>query len=150
MEISEDYRDLFKILNAHKIRYLIVGAYAVSFYTEPRFTKDIDVWVKPDIDNAKKLYNALVAFGAPLKEVKIEDFTNEKTVYQIGVAPVRIDIIMGLGDLKFDKTWKSHVKTKYGGISVQMIGKNDLIHSKDLAKRSQDTLDLKKLTREKK
>lgn len=149
MDISYDYKDLFKILNKHKVKYLVVGAYAVTFYTEPRFTKDLDIWVSNDIINAKRLYKALIDFGAPLKGISMEDFTNKKMIYQIGVAPVRIDIIMGLSGLKFENAWKRCKKTNYDRISINIMGIKDLIYSKKRTKRDQDSLDIKKLTTKK-
>jgi hypothetical protein len=101
VDISTDYRDLFRALNRFKVKYLVVGAYAVIYYTEPRFTKDIDIWVDFNEDNVGKLYQALKVFGAPLKNISIKDFMNESMVYQMGVAPVRIDIMMGLPEIKF-------------------------------------------------
>lgn len=147
MDISLDYKDLFGILNRFKVRYLIVGAYAVTFYTEPRFTKDLDIWVASDINNAEQLYKALVEFGAPLKDISLSDLTNKNMIFQMGVAPVRIDIIIGLKDLEFDKAWKNRKKTKYGNIDVNMLGLEDLIYLKKKAKRPQDILDVLKLTR---
>ncbi len=114
MEISSDYRELFSILNIHKVKYMVIGAYAVSYYTEPRFTKDLDIWIKPELKNADKLYNALKKFGAPLKDICPKDFIDENMVYQIGVAPIRVDIMMGLPGLKFDLAWKKRIRTKYG------------------------------------
>ncbi|MCM8801365.1 MAG: hypothetical protein NC912_05100 [Candidatus Omnitrophica bacterium] len=96
MLVPSDYKELLRLLNRHKVRYLIVGAYAVIYYTEPRYTKDIDIWVEPDIKNAKKVYQVLKRFGAPLKGINVEDFTKRNLVYQIGVAPVRVDIMMVL------------------------------------------------------
>lgn len=147
MEISSDYKELFGILNGYKVRYLIVGAYAVTFYTEPRFTKDIDIWVDSDINNAGRLYKALAEFGVPLGGVSVADFANENMIYQIGVAPVRIDIISGLRGLRFDKAWENRKKTKYGGINVAMLSLKDLIFLKKKAKRPQDILDVIKLSR---
>ncbi len=118
MDISYDYRDLFKVLNRYKVRYLVIGAYAVVFYTEPRFTKDLDIWVEPSEQNAKRIYQALTKFGAALKGITFEDFTNEKIIYQIGIAPVRIDIMMGISGLRFDRAWKNRKKSKYAGISI--------------------------------
>lgn len=146
MDISLDYRDLFRILNRHKVKYLIVGAYAVVYYTEPRFTKDLDLWVKADIKNAGKLHKALKQFGAPLKDIHLEDFTNEDMIYQIGVAPVRIDIIMGLPGISFDSAWKNRVMSKYEDTQINIIGIKDLIKSKKKTKRPQDSLDLNRLT----
>lgn len=147
MDISYDYRDLFKALNRHRVKYLVVGAYAVIFYTEPRFTKDIDIWVKPDIKNAKKVYRALKEFGAPLKSVSVKNFTNKRLVYQIGIAPVRVDMMMGLGSIDFNFAWERRVKSKYAGVSINIIGKNELKKSKIASKRTQDLLDLEKLKR---
>ncbi|MDP2922150.1 MAG: nucleotidyltransferase [Candidatus Omnitrophota bacterium] len=134
-------------MNRYKVRYLIVGAYAVTFYTEPRFTKDLDIWVDSDINNAGRLYKALAEFGTPLDGVSIADFANKNMIYQIGVAPVRIDIIAGLKGLQFDKAWKNRKKTKYGGINVNILGLKDLIYLKKKAKRPQDILDVTKLSR---
>ena len=145
MDISSDYKDLFKILNRHKVKYLIVGAYAVIYYTEPRFTKDLDIWVEAEPKNANRLYAALKEFGAPLKDVSPEDFINKKMIYQIGVAPIRIDIIMGLSSLDFASAWKNRTRSEYGGISIKILGKKELIKSKEKSKRLQDRLDVKNL-----
>ena len=146
MDISLDYRDLFRILNRHKVKYLVVGAYAVVYYTEPRFTKALDIWVKADIGNAEKLYKALKRFGAPLRDIYPEDLTNERMVYQIGVAPIRVDIIMGLPGISFDSAWKNRVRSKYEEARINIIGIKDLIKSKKKAGRPQDRLDLNRLT----
>lgn len=145
MDISSDYRDLFRILNIHKVEYLIVGAYAVAYYTEPRFTKDLDIWVRPDIKNANRLYVALKEFGAPLKGIDLQDFTDKNMIYQIGVAPIRVDIIMGLGSIKFDLAWKNRSKSRYGDTPINIIGIKELIVSKKRSKRVQDRLDLDRL-----
>lgn len=149
MDISLDYRDLFKTLNRHKVKYLVIGAYAVTFYTEPRYTKDLDIWVSNDLTNARHLFKALLGFGAPLKSLSIEDFTNEKMIYQIGVAPVRIDILMGMSRIKFMTAWKNRKRTRYGGIPINILGIKELIYSKKFTKREQDILDIKKLSNKK-
>jgi len=103
MPIPSDYKELLKILNRHRVRYLIVGAYAVIHYTEPRYTKDLDIWVEPEIKNAKRVYEALKEFGAPLKDISVADFANKNLVYQIGVEPVRVDIINLQSSLRLRK-----------------------------------------------
>jgi hypothetical protein len=142
MDISCDYRDLFSIFNKHRVKYLIVGGYAVIFYTEPRFTKDVDIWVKPDIKNARMVYSALKEFEAPLKGVSWKTFTNKKVFYQVGMAPVRIDIIMDIAGLDFDFAWNRREKSKYADVSINIIGKEELKKSKLAVKRTQDLLDL--------
>jgi hypothetical protein len=145
MDISSDYRDLFRILNRHKVKYLVVGAYAVVYYTEPRFTKDLDIWVKADIKNAEKVYKALKQFGAPLKDVHLEDLTNEHMVYQIGIAPIRVDVIMGIPGIRFDLAWKNRTRSKYGDTQINIIGIKELIKLKEKTGRVQDRLDLDRL-----
>ena len=147
MDISYDYKDLFKTLNRRRVKYLVVGAYAVIFYSEPRFTKDLDIWVKPDVKNAAKVYKALKEFGAPLRDITIGDFTNKRLFFQMGIAPVRVDIIMGLGNIDFDFAWKKKKKSQYAGITINVIGLKELKKSKLISKRPQDLLDLEKLNR---
>ena len=149
MDISLDYKDLFRILNRHKVKYLVIGAYAVAFYAEPRYTKDIDIWVSNDTANIGRLYKALVDFGAPLKGVSAADFANKKMIYQIGVAPVRIDILMGVSEIKFENAWKNRKKSKYGGIAINILGVKELIYSKKKAGREHDISDIKKLNNKK-
>ena len=145
MQIPSDYKDLLKILNKHKAKYLIVGAYAVTYYTEPCYTKDIDIWIDSSCNNAKKIYSALKEFGAPLKNITLNDLTNENLVYQIGVAPVRVDIIMGLKGLKFDKAWENRTKTTLEDIKVNIVGLEELIKSKKQTKRDRNGKDLDNL-----
>lgn len=145
MSIHQDFKDMLRCLNAAGVRYLIVGAHAVSFYTEPRYTKDIDIFVEPTFENAARVYEALLKFGSPLKGVKIADLMNPDLVYQIGIAPVRIDIITGIGDVDFEKAWSRKKTTRFDNEKVFILGLNDLIKSKKAASRPQDKLDLKKL-----
>ena len=123
----------------------MIGAYAVVYYSEPRFTKDLDIWVKPDTGNTNKLYKSLKEFGAPLKNIRPGSFTNEKMIYQIGVAPVRVDILMGLPGIKFDLAWKNRTKSEYGNVPINILGIEELIKTKKTAGRIQDQLDLSKL-----
>lgn len=145
MHPSSDYEDLFKTLNGYKIKYLIVGAYAVIYYTEPRYTKDLDVWIFPDLNDHEKVYAALKKFGAPLQDISPEDFGNKKMIYQIGVAPVRIDIKMDVEGLDFKKAWKNKKKITFGKTPVNVVGLNDLIVAKKAMGRPQDRLDIQKL-----
>ncbi len=147
MQLSSDYKDILRIFNEHKVRYLVVGAYAVSYYTEPRFTKDLDIWIEPAEKNAQNVFDALKVFGVPLKGISSDDFTNKKLVYQIGVAPIRVDIITGLTGLNFANAWRNKKRVKYGNTTMNMIGIEELISSKKGIKRDQDKLDLKKLKR---
>ena len=147
MKISSDFSDLLFLLNEEKVEYLLVGGYAVSIHSEPRYTKDIDIWVRPSPENAKKIYSALTKFGAPLKSLNIEesDFTNEDCFVQFGREPVRVDFLMSLKGLNFDEAWSRKEIINLGGLKVNLIGKNDLIVSKKLVGRPQDLIDVESL-----
>lgn len=145
MEVNPDFNDLLKMLNTYGVKYLIVGAYAVIYYTEPRFTKDIDIWVEPTPENAAKVWKVLTEFGAPLEQVRLADFCNMDLIYQIGVAPNRIDIMMDVPGVEFDSAWKNRVQSSYGKESIFIMNFNDLIRAKKNAGRDQDLLDLKRL-----
>ena len=142
MLIPLDYKDLLKLLNRHKAQYLIVGAYAVIYYAEPRYTKDMDIWVNPRIDNAQRVWKALKEFGAPLKGIEPEDFSKKTMVYQVGVAPVRVDIIMGIAGIEFAAAWERRSISSFEGVKVNIIGINELIKNKKASKRKQDKVDL--------
>ena len=142
MPIPSDYKELLKILNRHRVRYLIVGAYAVIHYTEPRYTKDLDIWVEPEIKNAKRVYEALKEFGAPLKDISVADFANKNLVYQIGVEPVRVDIIMGISGIGFNQAWRQRSISMVDGIKINIIGIKELIELKKRAGRQMDIVDI--------
>jgi hypothetical protein len=145
MAVNKDFEDLLHSLNAVHARYLIVGAYAVIFYTEPRYTKDIDIWIEPSAENALKVHQALKRFGAPVKNLRIQDLTNPKLVYQIGVAPNRIDILMGIRGLSFDRAWRNRRVSRYGKETAHLLSREDLLRAKKDANRPQDRLDLERL-----
>lgn len=149
MDVCPDYEDLFKKLNAHKIKYLVFGAHAVVYYTEPRYTKDIDVCISANMNNVQKIWDALKDFGAPLKSLKSEDFLNEKLIYQIGVAPIRIDIMGRILGLDFKTAWKNKKRVQYGKTPIYILGLGDLVKSKKKSGRRQDLLDLENLSRKK-
>jgi hypothetical protein len=145
MAANADFKDLFSIFNEEKVEYLVVGAHAVIFYAEPRYTKDLDLWVNATVDNAAKVYQALVRFGAPLRNISVDDFCKEDMIYQIGVEPNRIDIIMGISGVCFKDAWVCRVESRYAGVAINIMGKENLISSKEAAGRPQDLLDLARL-----
>jgi hypothetical protein len=137
-------------LNEHEVEYLIVGGYAVMKYTEPRYTKDLDVWVHNSSGNSGRLYRALAKFGTPLQRdgVTPETFTKEKIVYQIGVAPVRIDISTHIDGVTFDTAWRNRVHDSIFGEPVNFISLSDLIANKQSTGRSTDLEHVKDLEHE--
>ncbi len=145
MNVHSDYEGLFRILNAGKIKYLVVGAYSVMYYSQPRYTKDIGVWIPPELNDLKRVYEALKKFGAPLRGIKPEDFKDEDMILQIGVAPVRIDILLGISGVSAQKAWKSKKRIRYGQTPIYILAKKDLISAKKKAGRPQDQIDLENL-----
>lgn len=143
--MNQDYSDLLSIFNAFRVRYLLVGAYAVMHYTEPRFTRDIDLWIEPEEENSAKGFAALAEFGAPLRGVRREDFCDEDLVYQIGVAPNRIDIMMQVPGLRFRQAWERSVETHYGEEPIRVLCLDDIIRAKEAAGREEDRIDLRRL-----
>jgi len=148
MNVSSDYEDLFKTLNVYQIKYLVVGAYAVMHYTQPRYTKDIDVWIIPELNDVQKVFDALREFGAPLKNIKPEDFSDKEMILQMGMAPVRIDIMMSVPGVSYTNAWQNRKKIKYGQTQIYLLGKEDLVAAKKQAGRPQDKIDLDKLIKE--
>lgn len=143
MPINKDFEDLLHHLNTAQAKYLVAGAYAVIFHTEPRYTKDLDIWIQPTRENAEKVYKALKNFGAPLQNLSIEDLMNPKMVYQIGIEPNRIDILMGVGKFPFEEAWRNRVTDRYGKEKIGVLGLQDTIRAKKIAGRPKDKLDLK-------
>ena len=143
--VSPDYEDLFKTLNAFKIKYLVVGAHAVIFHSEPRFTKDMDVWIPMELNDSEAVYEALKAFGAPLKQMTPENFQDPNMIFQMGVIPVRIDIMVNLPGVDASTAWENKKRNRYGRTPIHVLGKNELIKSKKAAGRSQDKLDIERL-----
>ncbi|MFH0798795.1 MAG: nucleotidyltransferase [Pseudomonadota bacterium] len=147
MGTCRDYEEMFSILNAYKIRYLVVGAHAVICYTVPRYTKDMDIWIIPDMNDEEKVYAALKEFGAPLAGMTPADFAKKDIILQIGVAPVRIDIMMNVPGISFRTAWKNRRRTVYGRTHINVLGISELIAAKKMAGRPQDGIDLKKLNK---
>jgi hypothetical protein len=145
MLTSPDFRELLKIFEKHKIRYLIVGGYAVMKYSEPRFTKDLAVLIATDRDNANAVYSALKEFGAPLENLISDDFTHKDYFYQMGRPPLRVDIMMSIPGIEFDEAWENREVVELADLKIFFISRSDLIQSKEASGRPQDKMDVDKL-----
>ena len=145
MDVNPDLIDLLNAFNNARARYLVVGAHAVAYYVEPRYTKGLDLWVDPDPENAARVWAALAQFGAPLKNVSPADLANPRMVYQMGVEPNRVDVLMGIDGVTFSTAWRNRVRTTYGATPIHVLGFKDLVRSKRAAGRPQDLLDLEHL-----
>lgn len=143
MRINSDFKDLLSALNDKKVEYLLIGGFAVIIHSEPRYTKDIDLWVNPTPENSKKVYAALAAIGAPLSQLNIseEDFNREGYFVQFGREPARIDILMSVKGLTFEQAWKNHLVVDIDGVKTNLISRSDLINVKLECGRPQDLID---------
>ena len=147
MKISSDYKDLLRRLNAAGVRYLIVGGYAVMIYTEPRFTKDLDIWVDRDAATAQALFGALAGFGAPLQGIRPADFTEPDVFYQIGIDPVRVDILTSVPGVDFGPCWERRLVVDFDGEAAPVISREDLVLSKRISGRQQDRRHARRIER---
>jgi len=145
MLTSPDFKELLSILEKHRVRYLVVGGYAVMKYTEPRFTKDLDLWIATDEKNSESVFAALKEFGAPLKDLTPADFREEGYFYQMGSPPLRLDIMMSLPGMAFEAAWANREQVQIEGLVIPFISKADLIRTKEASGRDQDKIDVKKL-----
>ncbi len=147
MFINSDFSDLLKLFRDNEVKYLVIGGYAVIQHAEPRFTKDLDLWISTDIANAAAVYKSLLEFGAPLAGLTEADFAEEGYFYQMGVPPVRVDILMGIPGLQFAEAWERRVEVKFDDLPVTFIGREDLITVKRASGRPQDLIDADLLSR---
>ena len=147
MLTSPEFKELLKLFAERDVRYLIVGGYAVAKYSEPRFTKDLDILISIDSVNAKEVYEALRAFGAPLENLSPGDFSKEGYFYQMGRDPLRIDIMMSIPGVEFQDAWKRRETVDLDGFKVNFISLSDLIRAKEAGGRPQDMIDLENLKR---
>jgi len=141
----DDLKELLSIFNSQRVKYLIVGGYAVSFHAQPRATKDIDLLISPDAENAKAVYAALVKFGAPLEHLTLEDFIERDKFFRMGRAPVMVDILSEIPGVDFDRAWANRVEgviDHESGLAAFFISRNDLIAAKLAAGRPQDIADV--------
>lgn len=142
MRIEKDYEELLKLLNKHKVRYCIIGAYAVAFHKKARYTKDMDILVEPTIENGKKLVKALNDFGFKSLDLSELDFAEKGNIVQLGYEPVRVDIITSITGVGFSEVWSNRTTGKYGKEDVFFIGLKELIKNKEKTGRKQDIVDL--------
>lgn len=150
IEIFDDFRDLLVELHTAGARFVVLGGHAVAFHGHPRATKDLDILVEADADNAKRVYAALAAFGAPLSafEVSVEDFASYDGVLQLGVPPRRIDIINRADGISFAEAVADGESFTLEGREIPVIGRGALIKNKRAAGRPQDLADVKALEAE--
>jgi hypothetical protein len=140
-----DFKELLSVFNAQNVKYLVVGAYAVSLHAQPRATKDIDILVKPEAENAKAIYAALAKFGAPLEGLTPADFAERGSFFRMGRDPVAVDILSEIPGVGFDAAWErrvEHVIDAPSGLKANFISADDLVAAKLATGRPQDIADV--------
>ena len=145
--MNSDFKDLLRVLGECDVRYLVAGGYAVIHHSQPRYTKDIDIWLEPEPTNARKLMRAFLIFGIPMHGVTQSDFATPGTQFNLGVAPCEIDFLTTIPGLEFASAWENKVTSSENDFPIHYLGKSDLILAKRTAGRLQDLADIEELNR---
>lgn len=145
--MHSDFKDLLSTFNDHGVEYLVVGGHALAAHGLIRATKDLDVFVRPHPDNAPRVFRALAAFGAPLADLTVADLEQPGLIFQIGLPPVRVDVLTAIDAVRFDEAYAARVEAELGGVSVPVISRRHLIANKKSAGRKQDLADVEWLER---
>jgi len=145
MEVQKDFRDLLELLNAHKVEYMIVDTYALAFHGAPRYTGDMDIYVKPNSTNAQRIMAALKDFGFGSVELSATDFEAEDKVVQLGFPPVRVDIVTSITGVSWEEAVSGRIEGTYGDVRVYYIGREQFISNKRVLGRKKDLADLEAL-----
>ena len=139
--LNPNFKDMLLALNDAGAEYLVVGAYALAVHGNVRATGDIDIWVRPTAENASKVWQALEVFRAPKRNLSLEDLCDPDVVYQVGVAPFRIDFLTSIDGVTFDDAWANRRDTTFDGVHIMVIGRNELIENKKVSGRPKDLAD---------
>jgi len=150
---SKDFKELLSAFNEHRVKYLVVGGYALAVHAQPRATKDLDIFVQPDIENARAVFAALVRFGAPLGDLTPADFADPRAFFRMGFAPYMIEILPCISGVEFDQAWEHRVEVVAeadSGLKVPFISADDFIANKTALGRAQDLADVEAVRRARK
>jgi hypothetical protein len=145
MEIQQDFKELLELFNENRVECIIVGGYALAFHGAPRYTGDMDIYIKPDANNARRVMVALEKFGFGSAELTSEDFTQPGKVVQLGFPPVRIDIMTAITGVTWEEASSGRFKGKYGDVEVYYIGRDHFILNKKAIGRKRDIADLESI-----
>jgi hypothetical protein len=143
--MHQDFLDLLRAFSDRSVRFMIVGAYALGVHGRPRATGDLDVWVDPTPDNAENIIRALEQFGAPIGQITAADFSRPGIVFQMGLPPLRIDVLTELSGLTFSEAWSSRTQAPFGPLTVDVIGREAFVKNKRATGRARDLGDIEAL-----
>ncbi len=147
--LNEDYKEMLQILLNNEVKFLIVGAYAMGAHGYPRATGDFDIWVEASAENSRKIYKSLFEFGAPLLDISETAFVEKGVIFQIGVAPRRIDIITHIDGVIFEEAYKTKELIEIESLRIPLISKENLIKNKQSTNREKDKIDVNYLKKNK-
>jgi hypothetical protein len=136
---------MLSALNDERAEYLVVGAYALGTYLPPRATGDLDVWIRPTPENAERVWRALIRFGAPRRGLNLEDLSSPDIIFHFGVPPQRIDILTSITSVEFVDAWTNRKETTINGLTVQILGREQLLQNKRATGRPKDLVDAENL-----
>jgi hypothetical protein len=145
VKLQKDLREFIELLNSHKVEYLVVGGHAVAYHGHPRYTGDIDFFVRPSAENAARVAAVIRAFGFPDAALDASTFTELDKVVQLGRPPYRIDILTSISGLSFEEAWADCVESELDRIPVRFIGKKALVANKRASGRAKDLADVDEL-----
>lgn len=140
--LNPDFRDILSVFLEEGVEFLLVGAYALAVHGHPRATGDLDLWARPSPENAQRVWRALEKFGAPLSQLTLEDLQKPDLIFQIGVAPRRIDILTSIEGVEFEEAWPARLEVEIDGLRIPVIGREHLIQNKKASGRPQDLADV--------
>lgn len=143
--LSKDFKEFVALLNENDVKYLVVGGYAVALHGHPRYTNDLDVWIKMSPDNADKVLKVLEKFGLASLKLKPEDFLEKNQIIQLGYPPNRIDLLTALKDVEFDDCYETRVQVTIQNVKINFIDIENLKKNKRATGRLQDLADVEKL-----
>jgi len=150
MIFEPDFIDFIELLNKHQVEYLVVGAHALAFHGRPRHTGDLDIWIRPSLENASKLVKTINDFGFGSLGLTVEDFIKENYVTQLGYPPLRIDILNSISGVFFEEAYLHKINGEIEGMAISFISVQDFIENKKASGRSKDFADIDLLTKPKK
>lgn len=142
MDLAPDFDEFIGSLIAHGVEFVIVGAYALAFHGAPRFTGDLDVLVRPTLDNGARLLSALEAFGFPVTELSAEAVADRRRMLQMGLPPVQIHVMSAISGVEWDEAWADRVEGPLGRHTVPFLGRTTFLRNKRAAARPQDLADI--------
>ena len=145
LKLHQDFKDFLKLLNSHKVKYLLVGGYAVGFHGYPRATADLDLWIQMDENNAQKIVRAIQRFGFDTPELNVDLFLEKNKLIRMGNPPIRIEVLTSISGVIFENCYHNKITTRLDGIRVHIINHDDLIQNKKSSGRLKDQADVEQL-----